>query len=174
MWDRFSYRFWSLGRDPKNLWIEGLWEHPLNSIHGCSVGLAGAHFVALEVGVERTSRILCKRSLCCMLFNHLCSPPRSNLPTLLTNGWANCLWRPSEARASPLLHAPSAITNRSHIQSVWASHVTAPKALRHQCIPRLCPAARKVRLSIGGPLQAGFGLRRSHNSYPSKRQPLAA
>ena len=27
-----SDRLWSLGCDHKNLWVEGLWKHPLNSI----------------------------------------------------------------------------------------------------------------------------------------------
>lgn len=34
MWDGFSDRLWTFGRYRKNLWLEGLWEHPLNSING--------------------------------------------------------------------------------------------------------------------------------------------
>ena len=55
IWDRFGGRLWSLGRDRKNLWLEGLWVHPLNAVNGCPMALEIGCFLALEVVVERTS-----------------------------------------------------------------------------------------------------------------------
>ena len=35
MWDTFADHLWGLGRGRKNLWLEGLWEHLLNSMNWC-------------------------------------------------------------------------------------------------------------------------------------------
>ena len=63
IWGGFGHCLWNLGYDCKNLWLEGLWEHPLNSIHGSPMAFEIGPFVPLEVGVERTSWTRCKNAV---------------------------------------------------------------------------------------------------------------
>ena len=53
--NRSRDRLWSLGCDRKNLWIEELWKHPLNSIKWAFRGFWRMGFVTVKAGVERTS-----------------------------------------------------------------------------------------------------------------------
>ena len=52
MWDRSGDDFWILGHNGKNLGLEGLWEHLLNSTHGCPMAFERSALVALEVGLH--------------------------------------------------------------------------------------------------------------------------
>ena len=63
MWNRVSDRLRCLGHDCKNLWLEGLWQHPLNSINGWPMAFEGGRFVAVEIDAEQVGWTKYQRSI---------------------------------------------------------------------------------------------------------------